>query len=110
MIDTLVQSVIAGAVWIVANAVYLDMKRKGKGGFTRFAAFWAGLPTTLVTFVVVPEGHRPAFEAPRPDDDVALLEAIRRDRRSRGDVDHPDPTHDPTDTDAPAAGRGETAP
>ena len=87
MIDTLVQSVIAGVVWIVANAVYLDMKRKGKGGFTRFAAFWAGLPTTLLAFVVVPEGHRPAFETPRPDDDAALLEAIRRDREARGELD-----------------------
>ena len=104
MIDALVQSVIAGAVWIVANAVYLDMKRKGKGGFTRLAAFWAGLPTTLLTSVVVPEGHRPAFEAPRSDDDEALLEAIRRDRRSRGDVDPRDPT------DGPTPGTRETAP
>lgn len=85
MIGTLFQNVVALLVWIVANIVYLDMKRKGVHGFTRFAAFWAGTPTTWVTFFAVREGKQPSFE-PSTDDDQ-LLREIRRDRALRSDTE-----------------------
>ncbi|MDH3271223.1 MAG: hypothetical protein OEN56_07825 [Gemmatimonadota bacterium] len=83
MFGSLLQSVIAGVVWLVANVVYLDLKRKGIRGFTRFAAFWAGTPTTWVTFFAVDEGRQPTFEPAPDDDEQALIAAIRRDRMSR---------------------------
>lgn len=74
------QSIIAAIVWIVANVVYLDMRRKGIHGFTRFAAFWAGTPTTWITLFAVREGRQPSFE---PQGDEELLQEIRRDRALR---------------------------
>lgn len=75
------QGLVAALVWIVANVVYLDLRRRGIHGFTRFAAFWVGTPTTWITLFAVRDGRQPAFEA--EDDDLALLEAIRRDRSLR---------------------------
>jgi len=59
------QGLIAAVVWLIANVVYVDMKRKGLRGFTRFAAFWAGTPTTWITFFAMPEGKHPKFEPHR---------------------------------------------
>ena len=81
------QSVITAIVWIVANVVYLDMRRKGIHGFTRFAAFWAGTPTTWITLFAVRERRQPTFE---PQGEDALLREIRRDRAIRsGTEDDP---------------------
>lgn len=85
MIGPAVQALIAAIVWVVANVVYLDLRRKGIHGFTRFAAFWAGTPTTWITFFAVQEAKQPTFETGADDDERALLEAIRRDRELRGD-------------------------
>lgn len=88
MFGSLFQTLITALVWIVANVVYLDMKRKGLRGFTRFAAFWAGNPTTWITFFLVREGTQPTFETPARDEE--LLDAIRRDRALRGSTDDGD--------------------
>jgi len=77
--------IIGAIVWTIANLVYLDLKRKGVHGFTRFAAFWLGTPTTWVTLFAVREGRRPTFENTPDDDGSALLEEIRRDRALRDD-------------------------
>lgn len=73
---------IGAIVWALANVVYLDLRRKGLRGFTRFAAFWVGTPTTWVTFFAVSEGRQPTFHPP-PDDDEALLAEVRADRARR---------------------------
>ena len=78
------QTVLAAIVWLVANVVYFDLKRKGIHGFTRFAAFWVGTPTTWITLFAVPSGERPTFRPPE-DEGQELLAEIRRDRRLRGD-------------------------
>lgn len=83
------ETIIAGIVWTIANVVYIDMRRKGVHGFTRFAAFWVGNPTTWISLFAVEEGQQPAFD---PVDDEALLDQIRRDRIERrlppaGDVE-----------------------
>lgn len=85
MIGTVFQSIVAALVWIVANVVYLDMKRKGVRGFTRFAAFWAGTPTTWIIFFAVRDGRRPRFETGTEDDQ--LLREIRRDRALRSGME-----------------------
>jgi len=77
------QMLLGAIVWLVANVVYVDMKRKGLRGFTRFAAFWAGTPTTWISFFAVTEGAAPELEAPEDDQGLALLEEIRRDRALR---------------------------
>ena len=91
------EAVLAAIVWVVANVVYLDLKRKGIHGFTRFAAFWAGTPTTWITLFAVREGKQPTFHAPPDDDAIEILAEIRRDRALRGGpdlVDEPGRAHD----------------
>ena len=90
-----VQALLGALVWLVANVVYIDMKRKGKRGFTRFAAFWAGTPTTWITFFAVPEAKLPTFDPPDHDEEEALFDAIRRDRVSRGLGPGPGDADDP---------------
>lgn len=75
------EQVIAAIVWAVANIVYFDMKRKGAHGFSRFAAFWMGTPTTWITLFAVEDRVAPTFEAGGDDDD--LLAEVRRDRAER---------------------------
>ena len=84
MIVPFLQALIAAIVWVVANVVYLDLKRKGIHGFTRFAAFWAGTPTTWITLFAVPDGKLQNIRPRNEEGDEALLEAIRRDREIRG--------------------------
>lgn len=74
---------IGAIVWLVANVVYVDKKRKGLRGFTRFAAFWTGTPTTWIAFFALKDGRQPSFEHSSDDDDEDLLDAIRRDRALR---------------------------
>ena len=78
----LIEAVTGAVLWLVANAVYLDMKRKGTRGFTRFLAFWFGNPATWLTFFLLPEGQAPVVKPP-PDDEAGLLAEIRRDRAKR---------------------------
>ena len=80
------REIIVALVWVLANVVYLDLKRKGIQGFTRFAAFWVGQPTTWITFFAVRDGQQPTFHAPDDDDEGGLLlDDIRRDRALRDD-------------------------
>lgn len=103
MFGSFFQTLITAVVWIVANVVYLDMKRKGVGGLTRLAAFWAGTPTTWITFFAVRDGVQPTFEEPADDD--ALLDAVRRERALRSPAEDGESSvgeGDPTD------GKGES--
>jgi hypothetical protein len=79
----IIKSLIAMLVWAIANIVYLDMKEKGRRGFTRFCAFWAGTPTTWLMLFFVREGQ-PVQTLPPQDNADALLEEIRRDRALSG--------------------------
>ena len=79
----ILKGLIATLVWAIANIVYLDMKEKGKRGFTRFCAFWAGTPTTWLILFFVKEGQPREMLSPQDDAD-ALLEEIRRDRAITG--------------------------
>lgn len=107
---------IAGLVlWILANAVYVDMRRRSEKGIKRLVAFWIGWPGTLVGLLSVEEGSQPTVR--RDDRDLGqLVRQIRRDRavrhlpgtaeslggmqsddpgtpEERRDPDPPDPTH-----------------
>lgn len=80
---TWVRILVGVIVWWLANAVYLDFKRKGEYGVGRFLAFWAGQPTTWLTFFFVPARKTAPLGEP-VDDEEALLGEIRRDRALRG--------------------------
>lgn len=74
-----IEELISLVVWLVANAVYLDARRKGQGGFRRFLGFWMGLPGTFFSMVLVTEGSQPVVKPP-PDDEEALLSEVRQGR------------------------------
>lgn len=80
------EALIGAIVWVVANVVYVDLRRKGIHGFTRFAAFWVGNPTTWITLFAVPEGRQPTFHPVENGNDADLLLEIRRDRVLRGET------------------------
>ena len=72
-------------LWVLANAVYVDMRRAGEKGFKRLAAFWLGWPGTFVGMFAVDEGSQPAVR--HDDRDLrALVEEVRQDRLDRGDA------------------------
>jgi len=79
---SLIEWLVGAAVWAVANFVYLDRKRRGLRGASRFLGFWFGTPTTWVTFFMVPEGSVDSLERP-PDDEAALFREVRHDRKLR---------------------------
>jgi membrane-bound metal-dependent hydrolase YbcI (DUF457 family) len=83
VIPSFLHSLVAATVWLIANGVYLDMRRKGAHGFGRFVAFWAGLPATVITLLAVRAPGMPPLEPP-PDDEARLLAEIRVDRELRG--------------------------
>lgn len=75
----IVHEIISLAVWVVANVVYLDSVRRGRGGFRRLVAFWMGVPGTVLSKILVKEGSQPDLR-PSPEADEALLDEVRRSR------------------------------
>lgn len=84
--DHFIQQLVGAVVWVVALLVYVDLRRRGQHGFTRFISFWVGMPGTLLSMFVVREGTQPDIAIP-PDDERALLEEIRRERSSERTLD-----------------------
>jgi hypothetical protein len=78
----MLEATVTAVVWAVSNLVYLDLRRKGIRGFSRFCAFWMGTPTTWVSLFMVRDGSRPTFEPP-PDNEALLLQEVRTDRLLR---------------------------
>ena len=86
---------ITGVIWILANLLYIDLKRKGKPGWSRIILFWMGLPLTWLWLFLVKDGSAPELKEV-PDDADAILAEIRRDRRlgpgcQEGDEAEPTP-------------------
>ncbi len=81
-LSSLVRSITGGLVWVVANVVYLDKRRRGRKGLARFFAFWVGLPVTFITLIVMREGEEDLVRPP-DDDEEALLHEVRQDRALR---------------------------
>ncbi len=74
------EGIVGAIIWALANGLYIDLKRKGKTGFSRVVLFWMGLPLTWLWLFLVKEGTAPVLEEP-PDDAEAILAEIRRERR-----------------------------
>ena len=85
--ETIVSAVVGFLVWVVANVVYADKRRRAVRGFARLLAFWLGLPGTFLSLLLVKEGSQPALDPP-PDDDESLLAEVRRERTER--IEAPD--------------------
>jgi hypothetical protein len=73
---------VGASVWLLANAVYYDMRRKDVKGFGRVVAFFAGYPLTWLTLFAVKEGQVAALQPPS-DDDERLLREVQIDRKRR---------------------------
>ena len=71
-----------GVIWLLANILYIDLKRKGKPGWSRIILFWMGIPLTWLWLFLVREGSAPELEE-IPDDADAILAEIQRDKRLR---------------------------
>jgi hypothetical protein len=84
------QWTVGAIVWTLANAVYVDMRRKGVRGFGRFAAFWVSFPVSFLWMALVKE-RRPLSigtsgdyaDDDKEDDSSELLLEVRRDREAR---------------------------
>ena len=74
------EGLIGSLIWALANILYVDLKRKGKPGFSRIILFWMGTPLTWLWFFLLSEGSAPALEE-APDDADEILAEIRRDKR-----------------------------
>ena len=86
---------IAGSIiWTLANVLYIDLKRKGRTGFSRIILFWMGIPLTWLWLFLVREGSAPPLEEP-PDDAEAILAEIRRERRLGSGASGPDSGRSP---------------
>ena len=79
------ETIVGAILWVLANAVYVDMRRSGERGFKRLCAFWIGWPGTFVGMLSVDEESRPRV---RMDDRglKSLVEEIRRDRDDRDEI------------------------
>jgi hypothetical protein len=71
---------VGAVIWALANGLYIDLRRKGKTGFSRIVLFWMGLPLTWLWLFLVREGSAPVLEG-APDDADAILAEIRREKR-----------------------------
>jgi len=93
-----IKELVTFIVWMVANVVYQDARRRNRRGFLRFLSFWMGMPVTILSMIFVREGSQPDL-VPPPDDEEALLDEIRRARRlpaGEGDANStPDSGPDP---------------
>jgi len=78
----MLQELIGLLVWLAANGLYIDLKRKGRRGIPRLIFFWMGTPATWLWLFLVPEGKKKK-ELPPREDVQALLEEIRRDKALR---------------------------
>ena len=87
----MLEEILGGLVWVIANVAYGPMVRNGERGFRRFAAFWLGWPGTLVSYFVIKPTRRVA--EPKTDaryrtqreleEERDLLLEIRRDQALR---------------------------
>ena len=73
------EGIVTGIVSVLANLLYIDMKRKGRSGWSRICLFWMGAPLTWLWLFLIREGSAPEIVEP-PDDAEALLAEIRRER------------------------------
>jgi len=84
------EGIIGGIISILANALYIDQRRKGKGGWARIILFWMGNPLTWLWLFLIKEGSAPEVVEP-PDDADAILAEIRRERRLRAGTSEGEP-------------------
>ena len=78
------QQLFTTLVWIAANGLYIDLRRKGRGGLARILFFWMGIPATFLWLFLVPEGKQQERLEPPEDDYQRILQEIRSDRALPG--------------------------
>jgi hypothetical protein len=92
--EAMFHELIGTLVWLSANGLYIDLRRKGRGGLARIIFFFMGMPATWLWLFLVSEGKKSEELQPPRDDYHDLLAEIRRDRSlgagPREDADHPD--------------------
>ena len=89
------QQLFTALVWLAANGLYIDLRRKGRGGLARIVFFFMGMPATWLWLFLRPEGKRQEELRPPRDDYERLLQEIRMDRALPGAEDGPGPGEAP---------------
>lgn len=84
----MLRELIGALVWMAANGLYIDLRRKGRPGIPRVIFFWMGVPATWIWLFLVPEG-KGKKKLPPADDVQAILEEIRRDKALRSGTPSP---------------------
>jgi hypothetical protein len=80
----MVEEFFATLVWLAANGLYIDMKRKGREGIVRIIFFWMGVPLTWLWFFLVPKRKDPKeLPANTEDDYLEILQEIRKEKALR---------------------------
>jgi hypothetical protein len=103
-VEIVFEGIAGSIVWILANALYVDLKRKGRSGFSRIILFWMGIPLTWLWLFLIREGSVQEIEEV-PDDAEALLAEIRRERRLRPESSEREP-EEPSSLARPASELG----
>jgi len=67
-------------VWLAANGLYIDMRRKGRGGFARILFFFMGMPATWLWLFLVSEGKARELPVEDRDDFDEILAQIKREK------------------------------
>jgi hypothetical protein len=82
------EGIFGSIVWVLANVLYIDLRRKGKSGWSRIILFFMGLPLTWLWLFLVKDGSAPELIEP-PDDADAILAEIRREQQLRAASEPP---------------------
>ena len=78
----MLRELLGSLVWLAANGLYIDFRRKGRRGWARIFFFWMGIPATWLWLFLIREGKEPSLPPPADDFD-GLLAEVRRDKALR---------------------------
>jgi len=78
-VGSVLEELLGALVWLAANGLYIDFKRKGRKGWQRIFLFWMGIPATWLWLFFIRERKEPLLPPPT-DDFEGILSEIKRDK------------------------------
>lgn len=90
----MLQELFGAFVWLAANGLYIDMRRKGRGGLARILFFFMGMPATWLWLFLVSEGKARELPPADKDDFNQILDEIKKEKAlgsGTAEEERPDP-------------------